>query len=101
MIFEEALALMRKGKKIRHPSMPEDEYYMACRVSLHPDISEPINVWEMPMSIVWMKSERKHDDMGIGSLDKLPKDWDKPCKHGHLPQINLLLLMRDDWELVE
>ncbi len=99
MILEEALSKMRKGKKIRISYMPEDEYYQACRVSIHPDISKPINIIEMPMSIVWMKGERQHPDM-MHRWNPYDPETD-PCKHGMLPMINLLWLMSDEWEIVE
>lgn len=99
MKFEDALAALRLGAKIRHPSMPEDEYYMACRVSIRPDISEPINVWEMPMSIVWMKSDKQHPDMLYRWNPHDPKT--DPCKHGMSPMINLLWLMSEGWEIVK
>ncbi len=98
MRFEEALAVLREGAKIWHPSMPDDEYYMACRVMLHPSISEPINVNDMPISIVWMKDGKEHPDFR-------PK-WDMynpktdPCKHGMYPMINLLWLMSDEWKII-
>jgi hypothetical protein len=96
MTFEEALKLMREGAKIRHPFMPEDEYFQACRVVSF-FYNTPKDTWAI--SIVHMKGEFQHPNMGAGSLDRLPKDWDKPCKHGNFPQLNLLLIMKDDWEL--
>lgn len=34
MKFEEALTALRKGAKIRHPSMPDDEYLSGCYITL-------------------------------------------------------------------
>lgn len=100
MIFEEALSKMRKGKKIRHPMMEPDEYFIACRIGLKFGNEKPTSEW--PISISKMKGEYLHPDMGAGSLDKLPKDWDKPpCKHGNFPQINLLYIMSDEWMVFE
>ena len=98
MKLEEALQALRQGAKIRHPGMPEDEYYIPCRVCLNPDISEPINIQEMPISITWMKGERQHPDMSYKWDVYNPKT--DPCKHGMSPMINLLWLMSDQWEII-
>jgi len=98
MKFEEALTALRNGAKICHPYMPEDEYYMACRVSLRPDITKPINLHEMPMSIVWMKSGKEHPDFRPKWNMYDPKT--DPCKHGMSPMINLLWLMSDEWKVI-
>lgn len=104
MKFEEALTAMRLGAKIRHPSMPEDEYYMACRVSIRPEfiINEidaplPPSV-ELPVSIVWMKASKQHPDM-IPNWNPYDPKTD-PCKHGMCPMINLLWIMSEGWELL-
>lgn len=95
MKFENALSALRVGGKIWHPGMPDDEYYMACKVSL-PGLDTPIE--EMPVSIVWMKAGKQHPDM-------LPR-WNPydpktdPCKHGMMPMINLLWLMSEDWKIL-
>lgn len=103
MQFEEALALMRKGKKITHPSFDEDVYFQACRIGL---IFDDTPVEQRPISIVKMKGEYQHPDMGTGSIDDLvyPGNLmlkenllDKPCKHGSLPQLCLYLVMSDEW----
>lgn len=99
MKFEEALAALRSGAKIRYPEMPEDEYYMACRVSIRPDLSEPINVWEMPISIVWMKAGKEHPEFRPKWNMYDPKT--DPCKHGMCPMINLLWLMSEEWRIHE
>lgn len=98
MKFEEALTAMRAGAKIRHPSFEPDEYFMACRIGL---MSCEI-LDDAPLSIVKMKGKYQHPDMGNGqSLEHLPKDFDKVCKHGRCPQLNLFLIMDDDWEILE
>jgi hypothetical protein len=99
MRFEEALVRLRLGEKIKYPSMPEDEYYMACRVSIWPDISKPICIYDMPISIVWMKDGKQHPDMMYKWKPRDPNT--DPCKHGMSPMINLLWVMSEDWEVVE
>lgn len=107
MKFEEALALMRKGKKITHSSLGENVYLQACRVGFMFD-ETPLE--QRPISIVKMLGDRQHPDMGTGSIDDIvypgtlmvkPEVFQKPCKHGHFPQLNLFLVMSDDWETVE
>jgi len=101
MKFEDALSAMRKGAKIRSPFFESDEYLMACYVSMKFDPEETFEkAKERGMSIVKMKGDRQHPDMGSGDMDRIPKDFLNPCKHGYFPQINLLLLMRDDWEIM-
>lgn len=99
MKFEEALQAMRVGAKIHHPHMPDDEYYMACRVAFHPSISEPININDMAMSILWMKAGKEHPEFRPKWNMHDPKT--DPCKHGMSPMINLLWLMSEGWEIVE
>lgn len=106
MIFEEALKQLRQGKKIRHPSFDEDVYFQACYITINPLFNpEGIETFKIVkargMSIVKMKGDYQHPDMVIGSLDKLNPDWDKKCKHGNCPQLNLFLIMADDWEVLE
>lgn len=103
MIFEDAIKQMREGKKIRHPTFETDVYLQACYIGINPLFGEESfeDIKARGMSIVKMKGDRQHPDMGTGSLDRLPKDWDKPCKHGNFPQLNLLLVMHDDWEILE
>ncbi len=98
MKFEEALAALRLGAKIRHPHMPEDEYYMACRVSLLPNFSQPINLHEMPMSIIWMKGGKEHPEFRPKWNPYDPKT--DPCKHGLAPMIDLLWLMSEEWKVL-
>ena len=95
MNLEEALNAMRSGSKIRHSGMPDDEYYMACKIALK---GEPILIEKMPISIVWMKGDRQHSDM-MPNWDPYDPKTD-PCKHGMSPMINLLWLMSDGWEIV-
>jgi hypothetical protein len=104
MKFEEALAALRLGAKIHHPHMPEDEYYMACRISLRPEfiineIDAPLPPpVELPMSIVWMRGDKEHPDMRYKWNPYDPKT--DPCKHGMAPMINLLWLMSEEWKIL-
>lgn len=95
MKFEEALTAMRAGGKIWHPHMPDDEYYMACRVGIIGD-EKPID--EVHISIVWMKSGKIHPEMRPNWNMYDPKT--DPCKHGMSPMINLLWLMSEEWKIV-
>ncbi len=85
MKFEEALTALRMGAKIWHPAMPEDEYYMACRVSL-------------PTQPVWMKAGKEHPEFRHKWNPYDPKT--DPCKHGMSPMINLLWLMSEEWVIL-
>lgn len=98
MKFEDALKAMRAGAKITSPFFEPDEYFQACKVGLLGMLPSD----DLPISIVKMKGVYIHPDMGMGgSVEHIPKDFDKPpCKHGNFPQLNLLLVMRDDWEIV-
>lgn len=112
MIFEDALAQMRLGKKITHPSLEEGVYFQACRVGFD-FLDIPREEW--PISVVKMKGEFEHEDMGHrGSIDddlipgtlilkaeSVKKIFEKPCKHGKLPQLELFLIMSDQWELID
>lgn len=123
MIFEEALAQMRKGKKIRHPMMEPDEYFQACRVGLVGD-DTPID--DLPISIVKMKGDRQHDVMAgklnyVGKIKKQLKEilseedykkYDNICTEIEIskifyndifayPQLNLFLVMSEDWRIYE
>lgn len=95
MKFEEALSALRQGAKIWHPGMPDDEYYMPCRIALH---GEPIPIDDMPISIIWMKSGRQHPDMAYQWNPNDPKS--DPCKHGMSPMMNLLWVMSDGWKVL-
>lgn len=124
MIFEEALAQMRLGKKIRHPHFEPDEYLTACRVNLEFDNETPRSEW--PISICKMKGDRQADEM-VGVLNYVAKIkrqlkkilTEEEYKKYHnayaemdiseifdnnifkFPQLNLLLIMWDDWEVME
>ncbi len=107
MKFEDALAQMRLGAKITHPTLDNDVYFQACRIGLmfHDTPKE-----QCPISIVKMKGNRQHPDMGTGgSIDDMLhpgtlifKDevFERPCKHGYFPQLNLFLVMSEDWEII-
>lgn len=98
MKFEEALAALRVGAKIWHPSMPDDEYYMACRISLSPQLMPEIPLDERPMSIVWMKAGKQHPEMKYKWNMYDPKT--DPCKHGMAPMMNLLWVMSEGWKIL-
>ncbi len=96
MKFEEALAQLREGKKIKHPSFPNDEYLMGCYITIPKDIfDEEI---EKKISIVRMIKDKVHPHMK-GSKSIFPN-----CENHDLhqyPQLNLLTIMCDDWEIIE
>lgn len=105
MTFEEALKLLKEGKKIRSPFFNDDEYLMGCYVGLNTELlgipqEDFEEIKSHGMSIVKMKGDRQHPDM-------TPKHIfpDKHCSINpdlhRFPQINMLLIMRDDWEVVE
>ncbi len=104
MNFEDALMQLRAGKKITHPNFDEGIYFMGCYVSI---MGERLS---NSISIVKMKGDYQHEDMGSGSIDDmfhpgtmLVKDevFAKPCKHGHHPQLDLFLVMSDEWTVIE
>lgn len=119
MIFEEALKAMREGAKIRHPHWEEDEYLMGCYLGiifLEESLEEKK---KRDIFIVKMKGEYQHPDMTphpelyglnfdqyIGKVNqlmlegKIPEPCSRPELHKY-PQLNLLLIMSDDWEIVE
>lgn len=105
MKFEEALKAMRDGAKITHHYFEDDVYFQACRIGIIFDDS-PKEDW--PISIVKMKGNNQHPDMGGGSIDDMLRPgtlmfrdeiFEKPCKHGYGPQLNLYLVMSDEWEI--
>lgn len=123
MKFEDALTEMRNGKKIWHPTFANDECLMACRVGLLGD-DTPLN--EKPISIVKIKGDRQHDEMAgiynyIGKIKRKLKEIldEEDYKKYHniyteigiyeifdndifkYPQLNLFLIMSDDWEVIE
>lgn len=119
MKFEDALSQMRLGKKIRHPSFADDEYLSACIVGI---IGDDKSFEQKDISIVKCKGDRQHDEMaGVyyyvakikRQLKKILTD-DEFKKYNNIwteidiakifdndifkyPQINLFLLMSDDW----
>lgn len=119
MKFEEALAAMREGAKIRHPHWEEDEYLMGCYVGMMFHVQSIEEQKKLGMSIVKMKGEYQHPDMvphpelyglnfdqTIGKINKLMMEGKipEPCSRPELhkyPQLNLLLIMSDDWEIIE
>lgn len=109
MKFEEALSAMRVGAKITHPRHFEsDVYFQACKIGL---MFSETPIEDQSLSIVKMKGEYIHEDMGMGdSIDNMvypgtmlikEKYLEKPCKHGNFPQLNLLLIMSDEWEIMK
>jgi hypothetical protein len=56
------------------------------------------------MSIVKMINGKFHPDMKPDAYHKKDPFYEPPCGKGNLhryPHINLLLIMRDDWEVLE
>jgi hypothetical protein len=104
MKFEEALTALREGKKIRSPFFKENEYLMGCYVGLDTELFglPPESFEEVKkrgMSIVKMQDDRQHPDM-------VPQNFPtrQPCCNPDLhsyPQLNLFLIMNDDWEIIE
>lgn len=94
MIFEDALKLLRDGKKITHPYLKEDEYFMACYMGFvftDEDIEE---IKKRGISIVKMKGNKEHAEM------RPPKiDWLETELHPfNMPSIPIFALIQDDWE---
>lgn len=87
MIFEEALKALRAGAKIRHPSFEEDVYLQGCYVGLIGMEETFEETKSRGMSIAKMKGNKKHPDM-------------YPSKTCSPPQLNLFLVMADNWETV-
>lgn len=90
MKFEDALIQMRQGSKITHPFLEEDVYFQACRVGIIFD-DRPQDSW--PISIVKMKGDRQHPDMWQQNIEN-------SCKDAFGPQLNLFLVMSDEWEII-
>lgn len=107
MIFEEALAHLRLGKKIRHPDWSEDVFLAGCYVTLKTmvdyngkelidDIEE---AKKRGMSIIKCKGDYQHIDMFSRNFpDRQP--CCNPDLHSY-PQLNLFLVMSEDWEVLE
>ncbi len=105
MIFEEALAELRKGKKILHPLFEEDEYLMGCYVGLKFCEESFEQAKERGISISKMKGEFAHPDMvprlpifeAMDLCEKYPFLKDKIM----CPQLNLFLIVSDDWVVLD
>lgn len=114
MKFEEALTAMRAGAKIRHPHWESEDYLMGCLIGL--PFCE-----DRHFSIVKMRGEYQHPDMyshpdligSQGQIDrslgvvtrlmregKLPQPCTNPDLHTY-PQLNLLHIISDDWEILK
>lgn len=134
MNFEEALKLLREGKKIRSPSFEKDEYLSGFYIGV-PDyyddngklvIDTLEKKKERGISIVKIKGDRQADEMAgmlnyVGKIKRqlkkiLTEEEYKKYKNIYVdmslseifdndifkyPQLNLLLIMRDDWEIIE
>ena len=123
MTFEEALTHLRKGRKIRHPTFDKNEYLMACRVGF---LEDEMPLEERPISIVKMNGDRQADEMaGVlnyvvkikRQLKKILTSEDYAKYHNayteiemskifnedifKYPQLNLFLVMDDEWEILE
>jgi hypothetical protein len=107
MRFEEALAQMRLGKKITHESLGDNVYLQACYMSI---MGERIG----GMSIVKMHGDKQHLDMGAGGgiddmvypgtliiKESVLNEINNTCKHGNFPQLNLFIIMSEDWAIFE
>lgn len=98
MKFEDALSLLRQGKKIRHKQMPEDEYLQACYMTI-PLLEESFELAKSRgISIVYMKGERQHEYMEQRNF--LNKE---PCCNPELhsyPQLNLYWVISEEWEII-
>ena len=107
MKFEEALSALRQGAKIHHPHMPKDECLMGCYVGFPSFYDDNGNLVEdsfedqkkRGMSIVKMKGEYKHPDMRSYNWPERQACCN-PELHSY-PQLNLLMLMSDDWEILK
>lgn len=85
MEFEEALKAMRKGAKIRHSHWKKDEYLIACYAGLA-FVGESLEeIKKRGMSIAKMKGKYRHKDM----------------KSQPYTQLDLHLIMTNDWEIIE
>lgn len=134
MKLEEALKLLREGKKIHHPTFSDDEYLSGCYVGFPDYIDDNGNLIkdtfeqrkERGMSIVKMKGDRQSDEIPGKScyiakikrqLKEILSDNDYKKYHNiyteiqigkifdndifKYPQLNLFLLMSDEWEVIE
>lgn len=122
MKFEDALTALRSGAKIFHPSFSENEYLVACRAGLMGD-DTPLE--EKPISIAKITGDRQADEMAgvLNYVAKIKRQLKKilteeDYKKYHtiytemdiaaifdndifkFPQLNLFLLMSDEWEIL-
>ena len=113
MKFEEALSKLREGKKIRHPHFEEDVSLVGCYVTLKTIIDdegkELVDSFEdakaRGISITLKKGDNIHPDMypripfreHVDLCEKYPFIRDKLA----YPTINLLLIMSDDWVVMD
>jgi len=103
MRFEDALKELRNGKKIRHPLFEEDEYLVGCFVGIKFIEESFEEMAARGMSITKMKGDLLHKDMTqrlsfletVDLCEKYPFLQDRIIN----PQLNLLLVMSDDWEI--
>ena len=80
--------------------------FQACYIGF---IGDNTPLLERPMSIVKMRSDRQHEDMGTGNIDDMcypgtfiprEKYLEKPCKHGIYHSNKFItFLMSDEWEI--
>ncbi len=93
MIFEEALALMRKGIKVTHISYAKDEYLVSSYIR-----DKQKNKY---LTLIKYKGNKQHSDMisPISITERLSIRLDISKKIPCYPHINLLLLMCDKWEI--
>ena len=97
MLFEEALTHVRNGKKIRSPFFKEDEYLMAVYFNFGSTDKDLENENYRVMRLIRVIGDVPQ--MVDPVLKKFPKDCESEL---HIyPQLNLLLIMRDDWEIYE
>ncbi len=129
MKFEEALTALRQGARIRHPTFADDEYLAGCYVTLKTIIDDDgkeliDDAQERGMNIVRVKGDWQHDSMGgkLNYVNKIKRQLknilteDDYKKYHNLnvdmyiadifdndifayPQLNLFLVMADDWEI--
>lgn len=89
MKFEEALAALREGSKIWHPTFADDEYLTGCYIYIglfdeiggprEPTLKEVEEAKEHGMSIVKIKGDRQADEMAgilnyVGKIKKQLKN---------------------------
>ena len=109
MKFEEALTALRSGAKIRHPMMDPDEYFSGCYMSLDMRLCDlpPEDFEEIKargISITKMKGNEVHPDMRprlpFGEHMELSNKYPFLQEKLSFPTINLLLIMSDEWIII-